>query len=123
MQDLPTDISGKIFKDPLNGGKSGYSIGVKASEGYLRKRFTVAHEIAHFILHKDKIGDALSDDAMYRSGLPTRDEVSANRLAADILMPAHLIVDLKMKGYSDAEKLASALKVSEAAMRIRLSCL
>ena len=120
---LPSGISGKIFKDPLNGGDSGYSIGINSSEGFLRKRFTVAHEIAHFVLHRDKIGDELSDDAMYRSGLSTREEVAANRLAADILMPAPLIIKMKSQGCDDESKMAAALQVSEAAMHIRLSYL
>ncbi len=120
---LPEGISGKIFKDPLNGGESGYSIGVNKSEWYLRKRFTLAHEIAHFILHRDQIGDELTDDAMYRSGLPTREEAQANRLAADILMPAHLILRLKASGCDSPSKMADALQVSEEAMKIRLSYL
>jgi hypothetical protein len=120
---LPEGISGKIFKDRLNGGESGFSIGVQRTDWYLRKRFTVAHEIAHFILHRDRIGDELSDDAMYRSGLSTREEVEANRLAADILMPAQLVLKLKTEGCDSPEKMAKALQVSEEAMRIRLSYL
>jgi Zn-dependent peptidase ImmA (M78 family) len=123
MQNLPENISGKIFRDPLNGGSSGYSIGVNATEGFNRKRFTVAHEIAHFILHRDKIGDELTDDAMYRSGLSTREEVQANQLAADIIMPVKLIRYLQSLGYTDTGALAAALQVSEAAMKVRLSYL
>ena len=120
MRELPSGIAGKIFRDPLNGGRSGYSIAVGASAGYLRQRFTVAHELAHFILHRDRIGNALSDDAMYQSGLPTREEAEANRLAAEILMPAHLLVKLRSGG-DDVNQLASKFGVSEAVMRIRLS--
>ena len=123
MHELPENISGKIFKDPLNGGESGYSIGVKASESYRRKRFTIAHEIAHFILHRDKIGDELSDDAMYRSGLSTKEEVQANQLAADILMPVQLIRKLQERGCTAVSVLAAELEVSEPAMRVRLSYL
>lgn len=123
MHNLAEGISGKIFLDPLNGGKSGYSIGVKATESYRRKRFTVAHEIAHFILHRSKIGDELADDAMYRSGLSTHEEAQANQLAADILMPRRLIKQLQEKGLSDVGVLANTLEVSEPAMRVRLSYL
>lgn len=123
MHDLPPNISGKIFLDPLNGGTSRYSIGVKASESFRRKRFTVAHEIAHFILHRDKIGDELVDDAMYRSGLSTREEAQANSLAADILMPVALIRKYQAKGVFDTKMLADSFKVSEPAMRVRLSYL
>ena len=123
MHNLPPNISGKIFRDKLNGGSSGYSIGVNASEIYTRKRFTVAHEIAHFILHRDQIGDELLDDAMYRSGLSTREEIQANQLAADILMPAKLIRQLQGMGFTQPSELARYLKVSEPAMRVRLSYL
>ena len=121
MHELPTGISGKIFRDPLNGGESGYSIGVRASESYGRKRFTVAHEIAHFVLHREKIGDGISDDEMYRSGLSTSDEVAANKLAAQIIMPWELILKLKSEGCDNPWKLAQKLEVSEAAINVRLS--
>lgn len=118
---LPEGISGKLFLDPVSGGASGYSIVVRASDAYVRRRFTVAHEIAHFILHRDRIGSSLTDDAMYRSGLSTREEAEANRLAADILMPRPLIAHyIKSYGSADPEVLASIFHVSEAAMRIRL---
>jgi Zn-dependent peptidase ImmA (M78 family) len=61
------------------------------------------------------------DDALYRSNLSTREEAEANRLAADILMPRHLIARyIKTYGFADPGFLASTFKVSEAAMRIRL---
>lgn len=120
---LPVNISGKIFRDPLNGGFNKYSIGINKAEGYRRKRFTVAHEIAHFILHKDKIGDELSDDTLYRSGLTTREEVEANQLAADIIMPVQLIRLLQIQGHSEISDLSDKFEVSEAAMKVRLSYL
>lgn len=123
MHNLPNGISGKIFRDPLNGGSAGYSIGVNSFEGFRRKRFTVAHEVAHFILHRDRIGDELTDDAMYRSGLTTKEEIQANQLAADILMPVRLINRLRASGISAVDALADRLEVSEAAMRVRLSYL
>lgn len=122
MDTLPDDISGKIFRDALNGGPSGFSIGVNASHGINRQRFTIAHEIAHFILHRAQLekGGTLEDDAMYRSGLSTREEVQANRLAADILMPYPLIQQLVDSGIRDVQSLAAAFQVSEVAMKIRL---
>jgi Zn-dependent peptidase ImmA (M78 family) len=121
MHSLPSNISGKIFRDPLNGGRSGFSIAVNASEAYTRKRFTIAHEIAHFILHRSKLenGD-LVDDSMYRSGLSSREEADANRLAADILMPRPLISQLVEAGNRDVATLASLFQVSLPAMQIRL---
>lgn len=118
---MPPNISGKIFRDPLNGGPSGFSIAVNQADHLNRKRFTIAHEIAHFILHRDRLenGD-LIDDAMYRSGLSTREEVAANNLAAQILMPMELIQKLINQGTKDVPSLAEKFQVSQAAMKIRL---
>ncbi|MDP9139968.1 MAG: ImmA/IrrE family metallo-endopeptidase, partial [Pseudomonadota bacterium] len=90
-----------------------------------RQRFTVAHEIAHFLLHRDDIGDGISDDVLYRSNLSDKREQQANRLAADILMPATLIAnakeDAEEKGVGDvALYLSEMFVVSEAAMQIKL---
>ena len=49
---------------------SGYAIFVNKGDRYkTRQRFTIAHKIAHFILHREAIGDGIVDDALYRSGL------------------------------------------------------
>jgi Zn-dependent peptidase ImmA (M78 family) len=86
----------------------------------VRKRFTVAHEVGHFVLHRNQIGESLTDDELYRSGLSTRQEAQANRFAADILMPKDLILKTINRLGDDPQVLASEFKVSEAAMRIRL---
>jgi IrrE N-terminal-like domain len=121
MDSLPASVSGKIFRDPLNGGRTGFSIAVNAAHSLVRQRFTVAHEIAHFILHRKKLesGD-LIDDAMYRSGLSSKEETAANRMAADILMPFALIRSLINAGIRDPQSLAAKLQVSLPAMKIRL---
>jgi hypothetical protein len=116
---LPPNISGKIWRDPQNGGTKGYSIGVNAAEAFVRKRFTVAHECAHFILHRDKITDELTEDTLYR-GLDGKEEAQANKFAADILMPYHLIQKFMDSGMTDVDELAAKFQVSGAAMRIRL---
>jgi hypothetical protein len=117
---LPDTVSGKIFLDPRHGGGSGYSIGVNEREGFNRKRFTIAHEVGHFLLHREFIGDGIIDDAMYRSKLTSRQEIEANRFAADLLMPYNLISAELRRGNRDVAALAKAFKVSEPAMRIRL---
>jgi hypothetical protein len=118
---LPSSISGKIFRDPVNGGRSGFSILVNAGHSLPRKRFTIAHEIAHFVLHKKRLESGeLVDDSMYRSGVTATEETDANRFAADILMPFSLIHSLIALGIKTPEQLAAKLQVSMPAMRIRL---
>lgn len=119
----PDEISGKIQRDAERGGDSGFAIFVNKSHSQTRRRFTVAHEIAHYVLHERQIGDGIFDDALYRSGLPHREEVQANELAADILMPKKRVIEMIEKNGSDVPYLAEQFDVSRQAMSIRLSVL
>lgn len=115
----PDTISGKIQKDREKGGESGFAIFVNRSHPLKRKRFTIAHEIAHYVLHEPMIGDGIFDDALYRSGLSNKMEAEANGLAADILMPWQ-VVRAYMEDRS-VDELAEMFNVSNAAMTARLS--
>ena len=86
----------------------------------VRHRFTIAHEIAHFLLHKDLIGDGIQEDTLYRSGLSEQREVEANLFAANILMPCQLIEAAQDEGAESTEQLANKLDVSKIAISIRI---
>jgi Zn-dependent peptidase ImmA (M78 family) len=83
----------------------------------VRKRFTVAHELAHYLLHRHLFAAELVDDALYRSGLSTPIEAQAKAFAAELLMPWHLLMPVIDKPTSE---LAKIFEVSEQAMKIRL---
>jgi Zn-dependent peptidase ImmA (M78 family) len=83
------DVSGKIEK---NWFADTYTISINARHPVTRRRFTAAHEIAHFVLHRDIIGDGIVDDALYRSTKSDEIERQANAYAATILMPAPLVI-------------------------------
>jgi Zn-dependent peptidase ImmA (M78 family) len=118
---LPNGVSGQIVKRPQYGSPSGYSIIVNSNEAHVRQRFTVAHEIAHFILHCSSIGDGISESTLYRAaGLSSRQEVEANQLAAEILMPQNLLLLATQNGQYTARQMADTFNVSEVAMSIRL---
>ena len=102
MSRLPEGVSGQIWQDPINGGISGFSIGVRTTDALVRKRFTVAHELAHYILHRNRLDGGLFEDVMYRGGLSSREETQANQMAADILMPFRLINKLLDEKYRRA---------------------
>jgi Zn-dependent peptidase ImmA (M78 family) len=117
---LDVGISGMIF--PVG---DGYKIVINKHEPSYRQRFTLAHELAHFLLHKSLIGAGISDNVLYRSKLSDAHEVEANRLASDILMPTVKVLEFKselgMPRLADAvSPLAGQFGVSEEAMRIRL---
>jgi len=120
---LPPNISGLI--EPSPSSPSGYRIKLNRHDPNVRQRFTLAHEIAHFLLHRFEIGRGVFDDTMYRSNLSDRKEVEANRLAAQIIMPLDLVkreksklANLPMEEVID--NLARTFKVSREAMRIRI---
>lgn len=106
-------------------GDGGYIVKVNRHDSSGRQRFTVAHELAHFLLHRHLIGAGITDDALYRSNQTDRVEAEANRMAAEIVMPTQLVRDAKSVaerlGSNDiVADLAGTFQVSPAAMRIRL---
>ena len=127
---LDPDISGMLESK----GHGKYLIIVNASDRATRQRFTVAHELGHYILHRSLIGDGIDDDRAYRStnkgkyhntNIGPREETEANKFAADVLMPWALIKRFKDTYNGPSEDLASTLatkfQVSLQAMTIRLS--
>ena len=117
---LPANISGEIKSE---GGV--FVIRVNRHDVKARQRYTLAHEIAHFLLHKDYIVDGISDDVLYRSSLSNNLEVEANRLGADLIMPWHLIQNSlgilsDFKGEKLYEELSEITGVSTTALKYRL---
>ncbi len=116
---LPAGVSGEIRPQ----GNS-FEIKVNRHDSRGRQRFTVAHELAHYLLHRDQIGSGLTDDVLYRSSLSDAREAEANRLAAQILMPRESVLDAVRKYNGNPEQLYADLAhifgVSEMAMRIRI---
>jgi len=117
-ESLPDSVSGKIEKDwPY---KDRYVITVNSFHPWVRRRFTVAHELAHFVLHRDLIGDGIIDNAMYRDGrIGDQRERQANRYAASLLMPPSLVKQAWARGERTADQLARAFEVSPAVAEIR----
>jgi hypothetical protein len=120
---LPPGISGEIRPSQAPGG--GFIIRINRHDPSRRQRFTAAHELAHFLLHRDQIGAGIKDDVLYRSALSDRREAEANRLAADILMPEALVQQWleaarTLKVDDPVAYLADRFEVSEGAMKIRL---
>jgi Zn-dependent peptidase ImmA (M78 family) len=123
LSTLKPKISGLI--EPDEAARSKFRIRLNRHESPERQRFTLAHEIAHFLLHRSLIGTGVVDDTMYRSGLSSRREVEANRLAADLCMPRELIDEHRrqlthLDGPELVSEMAKRFRVSNAAMQIRL---
>lgn len=127
---LAPEISGMI--ESRGAGK--YMISVNAGDHTNRQRFTIAHELGHYMLHRGLIGDGVDDDRAYRStnkgkyhntNIGPREETEANKFAADVLMPWALVTKFRKEYIGDpdhlARKLAAQFGVSQQAMEIRLS--
>ncbi len=93
---------------------------MNSRESYTRKRFTVAHEVAHFLLHRKRLGEGVAEDAWYRSDFAVSEEREANRLAADLLIPPTQLARWTRCGVTDPDELARCFEVSSRAMRIQL---
>lgn len=107
-------------------------LGVNTYHHPNRQRFTIAHELGHFIYHE---GMRLHVDEDFRINWRDNDsskaiywdEIEANRFAAELLMPIDFITrDLRKISIVDdsvIEQLATRYRVSTHAMRIRLASL
>lgn len=119
---LQSNISGEIRE--INGE---VIIKVNRHDPKTRQRFTIAHELAHFFLHRDLLNNGIVDDVLYRSSHSTYIEQQANSLAADILMPINLLEELFAQCDSEKETgkkiefIAKELNVSVIALKIRLN--
>ncbi|ELO1026041.1 TPA: ImmA/IrrE family metallo-endopeptidase [Pseudomonas aeruginosa] len=117
---MPGSISGEIRET-----ENGITIKVNRHDVKERQRFTIAHEIAHYLLHRDRLAGGITDDVLYRSRLSDELEWEANRLAADIIMPVNLIQQCLRENMTakpdDRYKIAAdKAEVSLAAIKIRI---
>jgi Zn-dependent peptidase ImmA (M78 family) len=140
IEEVARTLGAEIRYSPLDGDISGMLfrhdgqviIGVNSLHHPNRQRFTIAHEVAHLVLHK---GIEVHVDRAYRINLRDdissqavdRDEIDANGFAAELLMPEPwLIEDLKgqnidCEGEDDLLRLARKYGVSLKAMTLRLA--
>ena len=120
---LSTEVSGLIRRTE----KGTYQIQVNNTDAAVRQRFTVCHEIAHYLLHRSLIDlDGITDNILYRSKLSNRQEAEANRLGAAILLPWPTISAWHQARYGvpphkgNIEDIASAFRTSSLAVGFRL---
>lgn len=133
------DNLGEGVSGLLVSNADGAYIFVQKDDSHQRQRFTIAHEIGHFVLrhqfeggkhvHVDR-GNFISQRGPRASEGVDPKEIEANQFAAALLMPASLVskhVRLCTTGGPvldhHVEKLAKEFEVSEQAMTIRLGTL
>ena len=133
---LGLDLEAAEFGDDVSGllvlaGNKG-KIGYNREDALVRQRFTIAHEIGHYILHAAQ-SDLFIDrsfivhhrDSSSARGVRKK-EIEANQFAAAILMPADLVASAVAEYAFDLgdehalSELARKFAVSSQAMSIRL---
>lgn len=122
-------LSGAILKDE-DGER--FSIYVNKDHHPNRQRFTIAHEIGHYIsylLHSHSYQQLAESDgfedyllALRADGVISNAETEANQIAAELLMPEAIVKELVNRDAS-IETMKKTFGVSEAALSIRLNSL
>lgn len=120
-----------VYRAVLGPSRSGYlivgdgraAIYVNEASAPNRNRFTVAHEIGHYVdlQNRDKLveGGTYDRDHLAAQGIDP-EEIYANRFAAALLMPREEVEALHKSGLNVLQ-LASRFRVSKPAMENRLS--
>ena len=126
-QELEDAVSGMLM---VKNGQA--AIGVNKHHHFNRQRFTIAHEIGHYLLHARKAPIFIENLDLYRNGLSSEGtdawEVEANTFAAELLMPEEvlkrLVKDIHIDPFFDEDiirRLATRLQVSPQALTVRLT--
>jgi Predicted Zn peptidase len=99
--------------------QAGPLIEFNATEPEVRQRFSIAHELGHFVLGH---GSAFRDPAKnFSASHFDYNEVDANKFAAELLMPESAVAQfVRDDELYDLRALAKRFHVSEAAMKYRL---
>lgn len=123
IEKIPEKFDLEVVEFPFHSEISGILkkdrgvIGVNKDQHPVRRRFTIAHELGHFLLGHDMGKDELIDNSFDRSH---SQEKEANMFASFILMPTDWVRDSVKKHGLDLEKLAKEYEVSKQAMTIKL---
>ena len=121
------DISGILVRST-----KGNVIGVNSAHPETRRRFTIAHELGHFMLHE---GQEVRYDRDFRVSLRSDEssagtnieEVEANFFAASLLMPDRMLStdsrarSIDLEDADGVKDIARAYGVSPQAMTLRLA--
>ena len=129
ISDLGLPLCYEMMADNISGyierQDGSYRIVVNSNHAKTRQRFTAAHELGHYIYHRDLLGEGVGDNRAYRADGTNRPnanirpvhERQANSFAANVLMPRHRLTNI---GAETITALAARFGVSPEAMRIRL---
>lgn len=118
-EQLEEDLSGILRKSVE---KDSWELLINKNHHCNRQRYTVAHELGHYCLHKH-LRTEFQDQIFFRGGETTKEEMQANAFASEILMPESEFRKLVREGTNSIDQLADVFKVSTLALRIKAKSL
>ena len=118
------DFDDNLVSGTLESNNEGsVTIKINRNESEERKRFTIAHEIAHYVLHHNQgetsFIDYRQDQSYYTTSGDLRKEIQANMLAAALLMPKEKVIEAWERCHN-VDQFAKLFSVSKKAAAIRL---
>lgn len=115
FEPMEGDESGSLKKDKKTGF---WVITINSLHHPNRQRFTIAHELGHYIKHSIQ-QDEFNDTVFFRNGETNIFETEANCFAAELLMPEQDFRDFVDKTSSKVDEIAEYFQVSTMAVRVR----
>ncbi|MBK0091358.1 ImmA/IrrE family metallo-endopeptidase [Erwinia sp. S59] len=114
MEPMVGEESGSLKKDKFGQ----WIMTVNSLHHPHRQRFTIAHELGHYIKHTI-LKENFIDTTFFRNEESNQMEHEANKFAAELLMPKALFDNYITKVSKQVEDLARHFQVSAMAVRIR----
>ena len=96
-----------------------WTISINRLHNKKRQRFTLAHELGHYILHKEKNSE-FKDAVFFRNETINSMEYKANEFAGELLMPERSLREHINQGVRNIGELSELFGVSAAAMKYRI---
>jgi len=124
MEFLKVDFDSRISGVLAKVSENKFSIAVNQNESEEKQRFTAAHELGHYFLHRDllKSGGEIQDRYILKAeGVSDEKEEEANQFASAFLVPLDKVYEAMESGKEDVRSLADHFGVSIIAMANRLS--
>jgi Zn-dependent peptidase ImmA (M78 family) len=97
-----------------------YYLSVNKYHNARRQRFTMAHELGHYFLHREKLNEIGRETILMREPMAlTQVEREANDFASELLIPKPVLDAQIHQGVSQIEDLADFFQVSVPALKYR----
>lgn len=93
---------------------------VNNQEEPFRQNFTIAHELGHWFLHRNRVNEYQVLMRRPIGGEKSPLEKEANFFAASLLVPAEMLLNCRLKNMSN-EDIAKKFKVTKAVIDLRIA--